>query len=111
MGKAHKGQTKFVVEFNPTVRLEEWNGGAVSVHRGQLLYSLPITPNYTVYAHHFGTDTMSNDYYLYPQTSWQFALDVDPSAVEKSIQFKSTEIPDYSQEGEAPFNHTGWPTT
>merc|ERR1719272_2334695 len=110
-GEAKQGTTKFVIEFNPTVRLEEWDNGAVSVHRGQLLFSLPITPNYPVYAHHYGTDTMSNDYYLEPQTAWKFALDVDPSAVEASIHFTSTGVPDYSKAGVAPFNHSGWPTT
>jgi len=110
-GKASKGETRFVIEFNPSTRLEEWDNGAVSVHRGQLLYALPIGANYTVYAHHFGTDTQSNDYYLYPQTAWQYALDVDPSNVEDSIAFKSAGVPDYSKVGVAPFNHSGWPTT
>eukprot|EP00927_Polykrikos_kofoidii_P008296 TRINITY_DN13439_c0_g1_i1.p1 TRINITY_DN13439_c0_g1~~TRINITY_DN13439_c0_g1_i1.p1 ORF type:complete len:876 (+),score=127.69 TRINITY_DN13439_c0_g1_i1:102-2630(+) len=110
-GDAKQGETKFVIEFNPKVRLEEWDNGAVSVHRGQLMYALPITPKYTVYAHHYGTDTMSNDYYLNPQTPWQFALDVDPRAVEETIIFQSTELLDYSQAGVAPFNHSGWPTT
>lgn len=110
-GKAKEGETKFVVEFNPSVRLEEWDNGAVSVHRGQLMYSLPVTPNYTVYAHHYGTDTMSNDYYLYPQTAWQYALDVDPLDVEDSITFAAHDSQDFSQPGVAPFNHSGWPTT
>merc|ERR1719440_1226938 len=105
-GSANADATKFTVAFNPAVRLEEWDGGAVSVHRGALLYSLPITPNYTVYAHHFGSDTQSNDYYLQPTTPWQFALDVDPSALSKSIVFSA---PGY-KEGTAPFNHSNWPT-
>ena len=29
----------FTVAFKPAVRLEQWDGGAVSVHRGALLYS------------------------------------------------------------------------
>ena len=44
------GSTTFTVAFHPAVRLETWDyGGAVSVHRGALMYSLPVAPNYTVY--------------------------------------------------------------
>ena len=38
----------------------------MSVHRGALLYSLPIAANYSMYGHHFGTDAMSSDYFLTP---------------------------------------------
>jgi len=105
-GVANAGTTKFSVEFNPAVRLQEWDGGAVSVHRGALLYSLPIGADYTVYAHHYGTDTMSNDYYLNPTTPWQFALDADPQALQKSLVFSNQGY----VEGSAPFNHSNWPT-
>lgn len=105
-GQAGAGATKFSVAFNPEVRLEEWDGGAVSVHRGALMYSLPISANYTVYAHHFGTDTQSNDYYLTPTSPWAFALDVDPRALTKSLTFASSGY----KEGTAPFNHSNWPT-
>merc|ERR1711953_1124197 len=89
-GKANAGTTKFFVSFNPQVRLEEWGGGAVSVHRGALLYSLPVAANYTVYAHHFGSDTQSNDYYLKPTSAWQFALDVNPQAIGDSLKFSAS---------------------
>ena len=29
-----KSQTSFVVDLNPRIRLETWDNGAVSVHRG-----------------------------------------------------------------------------
>eukprot|EP00930_Biecheleria_cincta_P027231 TRINITY_DN19122_c0_g1_i2.p1 TRINITY_DN19122_c0_g1~~TRINITY_DN19122_c0_g1_i2.p1 ORF type:complete len:706 (-),score=103.88 TRINITY_DN19122_c0_g1_i2:681-2798(-) len=105
-GTAKRGITKFSVAFNPTIHLEEWDGGAVSVHRGAILYSLPITPNYTVYAHHFGTDKQSNDYYLKPTSAWQFALDVDPHNPEKHFKFSAKGY----KAGAAPFNHSNWPT-
>ena len=72
-GVASVPRTVFKVEFHPATRLEEWDNGTVSVHRGALLYSLPISANYSVYAHHFGSDTMSNDYYLNPTSPWQVA--------------------------------------
>ena len=39
-----------------------------SVTRGPLLFSLPITPNYTVAAHHYGLGSMSNDHELRPRS-------------------------------------------
>jgi len=105
-GETTSGTTLFKVAFNPHVRLEEWDAGAVSVHRGALMYSLPITPNYTIYAHHFGSDTMSNDYYLEPTSPWRFALDVDPHGLDRSLKFFTNGY----KEGAAPFNHSNWPT-
>ena len=104
---AAAGTTRFFLDFKPTVRLEHWDRGAVSVHRGALLYSLPIGAEYTVYAHHFGTDTMSNDYYLNPTTPWRFALDVDPAAIGNDLAFTSRDL----VPGAAPFNHSNWPTS
>eukprot|EP01062_Namystynia_karyoxenos_P031287 TRINITY_DN23219_c0_g1_i1.p1 TRINITY_DN23219_c0_g1~~TRINITY_DN23219_c0_g1_i1.p1 ORF type:complete len:759 (+),score=211.75 TRINITY_DN23219_c0_g1_i1:84-2360(+) len=103
---AAKGKSVFTLEFNPEVFLEEWDNGAVSVHRGALLYSLPIDANYTVYAHHFGSDDMSNDYYLNPTSMWQYALDVNRSNPSASFAFQCRGY----QPGAAPFNHTAWPT-
>jgi len=104
------GTATFTIAFHPKVRLETWDDGAVSVHRGALLYSLPITPNYTVYAHHFGTEDMSSDYYLMPTTPWRFALDVNPSDPAGLL----ADLP-FSQKGlaagAAPFNHSNWPTS
>ena len=46
----------FAVAFNPQIRTEQWDNGAVSVHRGALMYSLPISANYSTYGHHYGID-------------------------------------------------------
>jgi len=98
----------FNIDFAPAVRLMEWDAGAVSVHRGALLYSLPIASNYTVYAHHFGTDQMSSDYYLTPTSAWQFALDVNPAALDPaSLVFKAVGY----HSGSAAWNHSNWPVT
>jgi len=99
------GTSTYAIDLAAEVRLEDWDQGAVSVHHGALLYSLPIQPNYTVYAHHFGTDTQSNDYYLSPTSPWRYALDVDRSDLKSSLQFKIVSTP-----GAAPFNHSGWAT-
>jgi hypothetical protein len=38
----------FTVAFKPTARLEQWDGGAVSVHRGALLLSYTRTQTLTI---------------------------------------------------------------
>ena len=95
--------------MRPQLRLPQSQACAppqVSVHRGALLYSLPISANYTVYAHHFGTNTMSNDYYLQPTSPWRFALDANPRDL-SSLKFNGIGY----VAGAAPFNHSNWPTS
>eukprot|EP01059_Diplonema_ambulator_P012327 TRINITY_DN2258_c0_g1_i1.p1 TRINITY_DN2258_c0_g1~~TRINITY_DN2258_c0_g1_i1.p1 ORF type:complete len:756 (+),score=244.32 TRINITY_DN2258_c0_g1_i1:47-2269(+) len=99
-------QTTFNVKLNPAIRVEQWDNGTVSIHHGALMYSLPIQPNYTVYAHHWGTDTQSNDYYLDPTTDWEYALDINMSNPDASLKFTKVGY----QTGAAPFNHSNWPT-
>lgn len=78
----------------------------MSVHRGALLYSLPIAASYSMYGHHFGTDAMSSDYFLTPTSEWRYALDIDPADT-SPLAFASSGY----QPGAAPFNHSGWPTS
>ena len=104
--QAHQTKT-FTINMNSKVRIENRDNGAVAIHHGALMYSLPIQPNYTVYGHHFGSDTQSNDYYLNPISEWRYVLDVDSEDPSKSFQF----VKNGYQPGTAPFNHTGWPTS
>lgn len=105
------GQTMFTLKMAPEIQMKDWatpgdpTPGAWSVHRGALLYSLPIAANYTVYGHHFGDATQSNDYYLNPTQPWAYALQADPADPAKSMAFTQGEYSD----GAAPFNHTNWP--
>jgi len=96
------GHQTFVLDLNPSIRTEVWDNGAVSVHRGVLMYSLPIEANYTVTGHHFGDIHQSNDYELTSTSTWNYALD------EHSLQFATHGA---LGEGAAPFNHSNWPTT
>ncbi|KAK3270065.1 hypothetical protein CYMTET_21518 [Cymbomonas tetramitiformis] len=99
-----KGATAVRVDFNPGVRLEMWDNGTVSVHRGALLFSLPLGLNFTTTAHHFGDMAMSNDYQVTPTTPWNYALDVDPAKPHASLEYHFRGY----QSGAAPFNHTNW---
>ena len=100
-GAKASGSTTFKVDFNPEIRVETGFNGAVSVHRGALMFSLPITANYTQYGHHFGGVDQSNDYSLTPTMDWAYALDL--TAPMKFVQ-QSGYV-----DGSAPWNHTGWP--
>lgn len=53
------GKNTVTVTFMPEIRVQRWgdlpadgNTGPVSVHRGPLMFSLPISGNYTVLAHY-----------------------------------------------------------
>eukprot|EP00036_Acanthoecidae_sp_10tr_P008718 CAMPEP_0182927302 /NCGR_PEP_ID=MMETSP0105_2-20130417/13716_1 /TAXON_ID=81532 ORGANISM="Acanthoeca-like sp., Strain 10tr" /NCGR_SAMPLE_ID=MMETSP0105_2 /ASSEMBLY_ACC=CAM_ASM_000205 /LENGTH=698 /DNA_ID=CAMNT_0025065247 /DNA_START=1 /DNA_END=2095 /DNA_ORIENTATION=+ len=108
------GKNVVTVTFQPEIEVQRWGDlpadgetGPVSVHRGPLMFSLPISGNYTVLAHHYGGIDDSNDYQMLPTSDWQYALDVDMGNPSKTLSFKSIGY----QAGTAPFNHTGWPVT
>jgi hypothetical protein len=70
-------------------------------------FALPIEPNYTVVAHHYGSANMSNTYDTTGLSPWRFALDASPDNPSASLRFET------SGQGSqaAPFNHSGWPVT
>eukprot|EP01105_Mastigella_eilhardi_P026670 TRINITY_DN7815_c0_g1_i1.p1 TRINITY_DN7815_c0_g1~~TRINITY_DN7815_c0_g1_i1.p1 ORF type:complete len:825 (-),score=157.41 TRINITY_DN7815_c0_g1_i1:55-2529(-) len=96
------GITLVVLDLNPSVRLESWYPGAVSVFRGPLLFAVNLPGAYSLLATHAFD---SCDYEVLPTTEWRFALNLDPSNLTDSLEYVQ---PGYV-EGAAPFNHTGWP--
>jgi len=80
-----------------------YDSRSYSVHRGALLYSLPLGLNYTL-THTYYNE--SKDYEVRPTTAWAFALDADPTNPSAQLSFVSDGgyVP-----GAAPFNQTGWP--
>ena len=111
------GSSTHTLELHPEIRLERWtrtdatgtsNATSYSVHRGALMYSLPLGTNFTMYAHHFGTPDMSSDYFVTATTPWNYALVVDdPADPAASLSFARAGY----KPGSAPFNHSGWPTS
>lgn len=108
------GTSSWVLELNPRIRMESWdhtdaagtsNGTAYSVHRGALMYSLPLGLNFTETKHYFDE---SNDYTIEPTTPWAYALAADPANPSASLQFVQSEVK--AGDMNAPFNHSGWPT-
>ena len=67
---------KYVLDFKPVIRVAEWGDftaegvrtqvGPYSIHRGALLFAMPLGLNFTTTAHHFGpfndSSQSSNDY-------------------------------------------------
>ena len=115
--KCAAGQTTTAkVSFNPEIRMESWTrtdpagddsqGTVWSVHRGALMYSLPIGANYTRTAHHFGSYDQSSDYELRTDENWAYALVADPANPDANLKF----VKGGYEDGSAPFNHTAWPT-
>ena len=111
------GRNTFTLALAPEITIEAWAGDkaggaakapAFSVVRGPLLFSLPISHNFTTYGRHFNASNggESNDYYLQPteKARWNYALVVDPQNPSKTLTF-APGCP--YKAGAAPFNRTG----
>ena len=70
------------------------------------MFSLPIAPNFTTVAHHWGTDSMSNDYSVTNASAWNYALEANPDDPSATMTFVKRGSMDPAV---APFNHSGWP--
>lgn len=95
------GTTKVVVDLSPEIRLESWDGVSVSVHRGPLLFAVPIQGRYNV-THQYAFQSQDID--VTPVGNWSYALDIDPAAPAADLKFVKVGY----QPGAAPFNHTNW---
>jgi hypothetical protein len=118
---AAKAKCVYVLDFKPEIRVEEWGdfaadgsrtqAGPYSIHRGPLMYSLPLGLNFSEISHHFGptndSSRSSNDYEVRAtnEQPWNVALDIDISAPAKSLTFHQGA---YAKDAAA-FNHSGWP--
>jgi len=98
----NRGTSTVVLNLNPNIRLEHWySEETVTVHRGALMYSLPIAGNFTV-LNTYPFD--SHDYQVLPLTEWRYALVLDPDQPTSSFQYLNPGLgPDA-----APFNHSNW---
>ena len=79
------------------------------------MFSYNLAANFTTVAHHFGTDTQSNDYDVTNASAWQYALVANTSDPTATLTFERRELPalvdddDEDVAAPAPFNHSGWP--
>ena len=106
---------KATLKLKPKLRIEQWAKGAYSIHRGPLMFSYNLAANFTTVAHHFGTDTQSNDYDVTNASAWQYALVANTSDPTATLTFERRELPALADDDDedvaapAPFNHSGWP--
>lgn len=106
LGVARAGDPplRATLRLSPRLRFEQWSAGGYSVHRGPLMFSMPVAPNFTLVTHHWGTSAMSNDYDVSNASSWQYALVANASNPDATLTFTRL-----GGVGAAPFNRTGVP--
>lgn len=96
----HKGGTSiWIVSFGAEIYTQKWDKGAISVHRGPLLFALPLTPKFQIVKHNWGKKDQSNDYWVTTTDDWRYAL-----TVSDKFTFHNN-----GKVQPAPFNHTKWP--
>lgn len=81
------------------VRAQSCYNGAVSIHRGPLLYALRIGEAWKRIA----GELPHADWEVRPTTPWNYALQIDPAQPEKAIQFAQRRV------GDLPFSPDGAP--
>jgi hypothetical protein len=98
------GATTFTINFNPTIRLETYYNGAVTVIRGALVYSAWIGQNISVLSQH---PYNSQDLSVTAQSAWNIALVInDRSNPGADLTFNRISSP-----SPVPFNSTAIPVT
>ena len=84
------------VQINPEVNQ------SVSIQRGPLVYALKMDESW-ISKNDYGNGF--KEYQVLPKSNWNYALDIDPDKVEKSISVHKSEIP------ENPFLQSSTPVT
>ena len=83
--------TTYVVNFAPAILMEEFTpGGAVTIVRGALVYSVWLGENFTVTSTH---PFESRDYAIHATSSWNVALVLDRANPGASLTFKQLAKP------------------
>ena len=100
------GDHTLTLQLRPAMRLERWAAGSVSVHRGGLMYSLPLEPNLLVRRTNWGI-TDAAEFNATTSARWRYALVVDQERPDESLTYEQHRR---LAPGQAPFNQTGgWP--
>jgi uncharacterized protein len=81
------------IAFPMKPRVSRWFNDSVAIERGPLVFSYGVGESWVK----LRARGMTADWQVYPTTSWNYALSIDPSAPEKSIAVTEDEA------GESPF--------
>jgi DUF1680 family protein len=82
------------IRFPMTPRVSRWFNGSVAIERGPLVFSYGIGESWVK----LRDRGMTADWQVFPTSAWNYALNIDRDAPEKSIAVSE------SQAGEAPFS-------
>jgi hypothetical protein len=82
------------INFPMSPYLSHWSNNSVAVERGPLVFSYGIGESWVK----LRDRSMTADWQVFPTTAWNYALQIDSDAPEKSIAVTETEV------GEAPFS-------
>lgn len=82
-----RGVTEITLTFPLAARLETRDHGSVSLHRGPILFALPIGEDWQ----YLRGEQPHADYELHPTTPWNYAL-IDPEAVLETLTFETTSV-------------------
>jgi len=93
------GIQTYSLQFGTEIYTKTWDQGAISVHRGPLLFALPLQPKFVLAKHNWGNNDQSNDYYVSTNDEWRYGL----------LTFEQFTFHNNGRVQPAPFNHTNWP--
>jgi hypothetical protein len=96
--------TEVTLTFPMSPALKHGHNGAVALQHGPLVYSLPIGEEWRrVHQDLPHRELPHADWEVYPTTPWNYALDVNPDALEEDVQVSKHSL------GERPFSPDGAP--
>jgi hypothetical protein len=94
-----KANDRVVIAFPMKSRISRWFNNSIAVERGPIVYSYGIGESWVK----LRDRGMTADWQIFPTHAWNYALNVDATSPEKSIQVVETEI------GEGPFSARSTP--
>ncbi len=96
------GEIEILLTLPMRAALQERFGGAVSIERGPLVYSLRIGEEWKrIHEDVEGRELPHGDWEVHPTTPWNYALAIDRDHPERSLSFeeRNPEAPVFSPEG------------
>lgn len=105
--EVESGEQLLTLSLRPHIRLEHWEPQGVSVHRGALMFSLPLEAQMIVRRVNWGISEAA-EYNVTTRDRWRFALVVNPAKPGDSLTYQQHVL----EPRHAPFNQSGgWPCT
>ena len=88
INRSWAGETKIVLTLPMAVRAERRFNNSVSLHRGPLVFALEVGQEWKK----IRRELPAADFEVHPTTPWNYALDLDPQAPEKSLRVEASPV-------------------